>query len=216
MLLDPIPYSESKSLSLHQHFFHLVYCYLIAFLSLSIFLLNYAKDYFMGLGFLLPFLAAQKSGFSIPSFSYLRQSLVLSVVYVPPGFLQSLQCFLVQAFLGTLPMYMVPGLLFPFSPLWKTFLLDCALNLSWVHMCSIALRDKRNKCMSMGVTPFLCRLNWSCNGCGHIKRMWLTRSALAKVYVHGNHTGLGAQAVVLARQLCNVEVELFYMPNKLT
>jgi hypothetical protein len=56
----------------------------------------------VGSGFFLPFLVALKLAFSDPSFSYFRQSLMLWVVCVPPCFLQWLQCFLVQAFLGTL------------------------------------------------------------------------------------------------------------------
>ncbi len=54
MLLNPNPYSKSESLLLWQHFFLLVSCFLIAFSSLSIFLLKCAKDCFMGSGFFPP------------------------------------------------------------------------------------------------------------------------------------------------------------------
>ncbi len=53
-------------------------------------------------------------------------------------------------------------------------------------------------------------------------RMWahpknVTRQiSLDKRHVHGNHAGLGAQAVEPAGQLHNVGVELFYMLHKLT
>ena len=68
MLPNPIPYSESELLSLLRRFRFLVSFFLITFLSLSSFLLNCAKDCFVGLGFFLPFLAARKLDFSIPSF----------------------------------------------------------------------------------------------------------------------------------------------------
>ncbi len=63
MLPDPIPYSESESLSLQQCLFQLASYFLIASSSLSIFSLNCIKDFFMGLGFFPPFLAAWKSIF---------------------------------------------------------------------------------------------------------------------------------------------------------
>jgi hypothetical protein len=102
MLLSTIPYSELESLLSQQRYFNLAVCFLIAFLSLSNILLNCAKDCFVGSGFFLPFLVALKLAFSDPSFSYFRQSLMLWVVRVLPCFLQRLQCFLVQVFLGTL------------------------------------------------------------------------------------------------------------------
>jgi hypothetical protein len=141
MLPNPILYSELESLLLWQHFFHLASYFLIAFSSLSIFLLNCGKECLVGLGFSLPFLAVRKLDFSVPFFLYLRQSLVLYVVCIPPCFLQRLQFFLLQVFWGTLPVDLVSGLLFPISPLWESFLLDCALDLSLVHTCSIALRN---------------------------------------------------------------------------
>ena len=94
MLPNPIPYSESESVLLRQHFFLLVSCFLIAFSSLSIFSHNCAKDCFVGLDFLAPFLVAWKLDFSFPFFSYLQQSCVLCVVYAPPCFLQRSQCLL--------------------------------------------------------------------------------------------------------------------------
>ena len=69
MLPDPIPYSESESLSLRRRFRFLVSRFLRTFSSLSNLLLNWAKDCFVGMGFFLPFFAAQKSHFSVPSFS---------------------------------------------------------------------------------------------------------------------------------------------------
>ncbi len=87
MLPDPIPYSESESLSLRRRFRFLVSRFLRTFSILSNFLLNCAKDCFVGLGFFPSFLAARKSAFSIPSFSKRQQSRVLWVVYVPPCFL---------------------------------------------------------------------------------------------------------------------------------
>ncbi len=55
MLPNPIPYSESKLLSLLRRFHFLVSFFLITFLSLSNFLLNCGKDCFVGLGFFPPF-----------------------------------------------------------------------------------------------------------------------------------------------------------------
>ncbi len=190
MLPDPIPYSELESLLLWQYCFLFVLCFLIIFLKLSNFLLHCTKDCLVGLCFCLPLLAARKSAFSAPSFLYLQQSFVLYVVYAPPWFLQRLQCFLMWAFLGTLVVDLVLGLLFPFLSLLEAFLLDCALDLSQAHRCSIVLRDMRSKCMPMGVTPFSWRLNWSCHVCGHIWRMWLSRSALAKGTFMGIMLGL--------------------------
>ncbi len=103
MLPNPIPYSKSESLLLQGHFFCLASCFLIAFLSLSIFFITCAKDCFVESGFFPPFLAAGMMGFSVPSFSDLQQSLVLCVVHAAPCFLQRSYCFLVWAFLGTLP-----------------------------------------------------------------------------------------------------------------
>ncbi len=101
LLPNLIHYLELESLLLWQCFFSLVLSFLIAFSSMSNFLLNCAKNCFVGLVFFLPFLAARILMFSAPSFSYLQHSLVLHMVYMPPCFLQRLQCFLVQASLGT-------------------------------------------------------------------------------------------------------------------
>ena len=79
MLPDRIPYSESESLLLLWHFRFFVSFFLIAFSSLSYFLLNCAKDCFVGLGFFPPFLAARKLDFSVSSFSNRRQSRVRCV-----------------------------------------------------------------------------------------------------------------------------------------
>ncbi len=59
MLPDPIPYSESESLSLQRRFCFLVSFFLSTFSSLSNFLLNCGKDCFVGLGFFPPFVAAR-------------------------------------------------------------------------------------------------------------------------------------------------------------
>ncbi len=47
------------------------------------------------------------------------------------------------------------SLLFPFLLLLEAFLLDCALDFSYVHTRSISSKDIRSKHMSMGVIPFL-------------------------------------------------------------
>ncbi len=180
MLPNPIPYSESESLSLQQRILFLASCFLMAFSSLSIFLLNRTKDCLAEFGFFPPFLVVRKLDFSVPSFSNQQQSLVLCLVCVPPCFMHRLQCFLVQVFLGTLAVVSVPGCLLPCFLLCKAFLLGEALDLSWLHTRSIALRDERRKRMSMGVIPFLWRLNWSYHVYGHIQRTWLARSASAK------------------------------------
>ncbi len=127
-------------------------------LELSDFLLNCAKDCFTGLGFFLPFLAARKSDFSVPSFSKRWQSQELCVLYVPPCFLHRLQCFSARTFFGTLGPWSVPGRFVPFFSLCKAFssqeVLDFS-DLSWPHTRSIALRDRRSKRMSTGVPPFM-------------------------------------------------------------
>ncbi len=71
MLPNPIPYSKSESLLLRQHFFLLASYFLIAFLSLSMFLLNCVKECIVGLGFFLPLLAARNSVFFVLSVLYL-------------------------------------------------------------------------------------------------------------------------------------------------
>ncbi len=93
VLPDPISYSLSESLLSLWHFLDLWEAFLRVFSNLSNFLLNWANDCFAGLGFLPAFLAAQKLAFAVPSFSYLRQSLVVCVVCAPPYFLHSLQDF---------------------------------------------------------------------------------------------------------------------------
>ncbi len=130
LLPNPIPYLELESLKLWQHFFLVVSCFLITFLSLSIFSLNCARDCFMGLGFFLHLLVAKKSDFSVPSFLSYGNSFYCAFLYAPPCFLLRLQCFLVQAFFGALPLELLSGLLFPFLLLLEAFLLDCELDLS--------------------------------------------------------------------------------------
>jgi len=120
MLPDPIPYSESESLSLRRRFRFLVSRFLRTFSSLSNLSLNWAKDCFVGMGFFPPFLAARKSDFSVPSFSKRRQSRVLCVVYAPPCFLHRSQCFSVRTFFGTLGLS-VPGRFVSFFSLCEAF-----------------------------------------------------------------------------------------------
>ncbi len=118
MLPDPIPYSESESLSLRRRFRFLVSCFLRTFSSLSNHLLNCAKDCFVGLGFFLPFLAARR-----------QQSRVLWVVYAPPCFLHRSQCFSVRTFFRTLR-FSVPGRFVPFFSLCEGFLSREGLDLA--------------------------------------------------------------------------------------
>ncbi len=129
MLLDPIPYSESELLLLRRRFHFLVSFFLNTFPSLSLFLLNCAKDCFVGLGFFPSFLAARKLDFSVPSFSKQRQSRVLCLVYVPPCFLHRSQCFSVRTFFGTLGLS-VPGRFVPFFLLCEAFLSREGLDFS--------------------------------------------------------------------------------------
>ena len=120
VLPDPIPYSESESLLLRRRFRFLVSRFLRTFSSLSNFSLNCVKDCFVGLGFFLLFLAAQKSDFSVPSFSKRQQLQVLWVVCVPPCFLHRSQCFSVRDFFGTLGLS-APGHFIPFFSLCEGF-----------------------------------------------------------------------------------------------
>ncbi len=155
MLPGPIPYTESESLLLWQSFFCLAFCFLISFSSLSILLLNCMKDCFVGLGFFPPFLVVQ-------SWIFLFH-LSCTHNYNNPWYCAWYNCPHVSCtdhnaswcklscFLGTLPVYLVPGLLFPFLPLWEDFSLDCTLDLSWVHPRSVVSRDIRSKRLSRGV-----------------------------------------------------------------
>jgi hypothetical protein len=97
MLPNPMLYSESESLLISQCFFFLVSCFLMAFSSLSIFLLNCTKECFVRLGFFPPFLVAQKLDFSILSFSY---SIVCGVF--APMLLTKVVMLLSAKFLGNL------------------------------------------------------------------------------------------------------------------
>jgi hypothetical protein len=94
VLPDPISYLLLESLLSLRRFLDLWEAFLRVFSKLSNFLLNWANDCFAALDFLPAYLAAWKSAFVVPSFSYLRQSLVACIVYVPPCFLHSLQDFL--------------------------------------------------------------------------------------------------------------------------
>ncbi len=55
---------------------------------------------------------------------------ILGATYAPPCFLHKLQCYLLQAFLGTLAIVSVPGCLLPFLLLCKDFSFGEALDLS--------------------------------------------------------------------------------------
>jgi hypothetical protein len=84
VLPDPISYSLSELLLSLRHFLDLWEAFLKVFSNLSNFLLNWANDYFAGLGVLPAFLAVQKLAFAILSFLYLWQPLVACVVCAPP------------------------------------------------------------------------------------------------------------------------------------
>jgi hypothetical protein len=98
MLPNPIPYSESESLLLQQRFRFLVSFFLITFSSSSDFSLNCVKDFFMGLGFVPPFLAARKSAFSVPFF--LETTTIVRIVCraCAPMLIARSQSFSVHAF----------------------------------------------------------------------------------------------------------------------
>ncbi len=177
VLLDPISYLLLELLSSLQHFLDLWEAFLRVFSNLSNFLLNWANDCFAGLGFLPAFLEDQKLAFTIPPFSYLRQSLVACIVCAPQCFLHSLQDFSKWTFLWACFVAPLLGCLAPALFLWEAFLPDGAWVFSGVHTRSIASREAWRECMFMGVIPFSCRLYWSCPWCRHIQRMWLARSA---------------------------------------
>ncbi len=103
VLSNPISYSLSESLSSLQHFLDLWDAFLRYFSSLTNFLHQREKNCLAGLGFLPAYLAVRKPAFTIPSFSYLWQSLVAYLVCTPPCFLHSLQDFSKWTFLGTGP-----------------------------------------------------------------------------------------------------------------
>jgi hypothetical protein len=168
VLLNLIPYSESELLSSLRRFLDLRDAFSRVFLSLSNFLLNWAKDCLARFGFIPAFLVAQKSAFTVPSFLYLQQSLVLCVVCMPPCFLHRLQCLSKRTFLGTCFLAPVLGCLVPVLFFQEALLPDEVLAFSCVHMLSIASKEVRSKCMSMGVMPSSWRLYWSCHWCGHI------------------------------------------------
>ncbi len=181
MLPNPIPYSELESLSLLWRFRFLVSFFLRTFLSLSNFLLNCAKDCFVGLGFFPPFLVARKSDFSVPSFSKRRQSQVLCVVYVPPCFLHKSQCFSVRTFFGTLGLS-VPGCFVPFFLLCKGFLLQEGLDLlsfPATHAQDCLKRQKK-RVYVYGSTTFLMKVVLILPRVGTHSEIVTYRSALAK------------------------------------
>jgi hypothetical protein len=97
----------------------------------------------------------EPSSLNTHTHTYLQQSLVLCVACALPCFFQRLQFFSKRICLETLIVASVPGCLFPFLPLLEAFLRDCALDVSCIHTCSIALRDTRSEHMSTGVIPFL-------------------------------------------------------------
>ena len=66
------------------------------------------------MGFFPPFLAARKSGFSVPSFSKRRQWRALCIVYVPPCFLQRSHVSRYELFLGTLGLFQYQVATYPF------------------------------------------------------------------------------------------------------
>jgi hypothetical protein len=72
--------------------------------------------------------------FIILSFSNLQEYLVLCVVHAPPCFLHGLKNYSKCAFLGTLFVDPVLGLLVPILFLVKAFLTDGALTFSWGYI----------------------------------------------------------------------------------
>jgi hypothetical protein len=113
VLPNPISYLLSESLLSLRHFLDLWEAFLRVFSNLSNFLLNWANHCFTGLGFLPAFLAVRKLAFTIPSFSYLWQSLVACVVCAPPCFFHSSQDLSKWTFLGACFVAPVLGRLAP-------------------------------------------------------------------------------------------------------
>jgi hypothetical protein len=186
VLPNPTPYLESELLSSYRHFCAFLLNFFNAFLSFSISLVSCVKFWLTEFAFLPPFLAAGKSNFSFPSFLNLQQSQVLCMVYVPPGLLHRLQCFLKRIFLGTLAVDSVPGCFFPFLLLGEAFSGNSNLTFSWVQTRLITSSEVRSKCMSIGIMPFSFMLYWSCHWIGYICSTWLPSSAS----VNGMFSGL--------------------------
>ncbi len=124
VLPNPISYLLLESLSSLRCFLDLWEAFLRVFSNLSDFLLNLVNDCFAGLGFLPAFLAEWKLAFAVPSFSYLRQSLVVCVVCTLPKFLHSLQDLLKWIFLWACFVAPLLGCLDPASFLWEAFSLE--------------------------------------------------------------------------------------------
>jgi hypothetical protein len=215
MLPDPISNSELESLSLRRRFFP------VALLpsqtcpiSCSIAQKTALWDWFsFHISWWCKYL-----DFLIPYFWYLQQSFVLCVVYVPPYFLQRLQCFLVQAFLGTLVVDLVPGHLFPFFfflILVGSFLgaLCVGSFLGTYALNSLERHEKRT--YGHGHHTFLVKVELILPHIGAHSKNVTCQISLGEWYVNGYCTGLGAWAEKPARWLCNVGVELFYTLHKL-
>ena len=99
MLPNPIPYFELEALSLWQHFFLLESCFLIAFSSLSIFLLNCATECYT-IWFLSAFLSGKEIGFFCSVF--LVHTTILGIVHgrCAPMLLSEVAMILGASFLG--------------------------------------------------------------------------------------------------------------------
>ncbi len=84
--------------------------------------------------------------------------------------------------------------------------MDCALGLSWVHKCLYV----------HGSHIFLVKVELILPGVWVHPKIVTCKIIFSERYIHGNHTGLGTWAVVPARQLWDVVVELLHTLHKLT
>jgi hypothetical protein len=181
-------------------------------LKLVQFLAQLRKGLLYGIGFL-----SAKIRFSVLSFLNQWQSQVLCVKYVPPRFLQRLQCFLARAFFGgtivstrslyTLFIAVRSFLIVRYVRFLGSFLATYAFN---------SLKRQKEQKHVHRSTTFLVKVVLILPYVRTHSENATRQISLGKRHVHGNRVLLHTWAVVPAGQLCNLGVELLYMLHKLT
>jgi hypothetical protein len=215
MLPDPIPYSQSESLFLWQRFLLLVSCFLDAFLSVSIFLLNCAKEFFVGLVF-YAFLGGpvDKIFHSI----FLVPMTIFDIVHgiCAPMVLAHVAMLIGVRFLGN-PAHRIGArshvTLFVFVQSYLVGL--CAGSFLGTYALNSLERQEKQTFVRRSHT-FLVKVElilpclWA-----HANNL-IHQISLSIGHFHRSCAGLGAWAIIPARQLCDVGVKPLHMLHILT